>query len=129
MYNICLVIHDTVSGCADSICFGYWIQKMGAMGGIHEVIFINNIPTTYSTVDLHSNDLYLNPNPASNAFKAKAGGESINEIIIRDITGKILRHIPNYKGEDISLEAFPSGMYLINGLIIDTWNSAFLIKQ
>jgi uncharacterized delta-60 repeat protein len=41
-YNICLMIHDTLSNCTDTFCMNYQILKSSGMMGIHQINFVDN---------------------------------------------------------------------------------------
>lgn len=58
------------------------------------------------------NPLVIQPNPAQHAFAVKGlNGQSMLEVLGTD--GKVIKTVPNYMGEDVSLSDLSSGVYVL----------------
>ncbi|HYV93528.1 MAG TPA: PKD domain-containing protein [Chitinophagales bacterium] len=127
-YYICMGIHDSISGCVDSFCANYLIQKLQRPMGMHKIIFVN---TTGVAPLNHDQEIQWSifPNPASNNIRIQTNANKIERIRIMDVSGRVMKQIFSYDGDFISLAVLPQGAYIVRILIEGAWSSKLLIKQ
>lgn len=89
-----------------------FLGNAGAGGGIMiDDVLIDEIN---STANLHSKEIRIFPNPASEFIQVNANSEFVEEVIIHDINGKRLRVFnPQSNYEKIDISEMNSGTYLL----------------
>lgn len=121
-YTICLSIQDT-TGCFDSICIPYNVQKLSAGNTIITVDVVDSVPVNFTPVEntgtLQSWSVYPNPafsNPSVNYSLLTTARVSIE---VYDVLGKKLLQVVNEDEEagehhaSIVTEKMPVGIYFL----------------
>ncbi len=86
-------------------------------GAVSNFLALNeNITTTVSVDDIPADDksgIEVYPNPATDYITIKSDDNKKGEILISDITGKIIISIPVSKDESIDISFLKNGIYLV----------------
>jgi ELWxxDGT repeat protein len=120
-YNICLFINDA-TGCTDSSCVGYELQKSEQMNTIITVDVVDSIPDNSTGIANESviQSFSIYPNPTSqNVFVGYSLSTAASVTIeLYDVLGNKLREISNDfdKGQHsttIDVQKFSGGVYYL----------------
>jgi hypothetical protein len=121
-YTICLSIQNS-TGCFDSICIPYNVQKMTAGNTIVTVDVVDSIPATFTSVEnngpLQSWSIFPNPASPNPSVNYSLSTPSSVNIKVYNVLGKELQQVVNEDQEagkhqaGIDTEKLAAGIYFL----------------
>src|SRR6185295_14485930 len=121
-YTICLTIHDS-TGCTDSICIDYNIQKISRENTIVKVDVVDSIPSIPTAIEntnvLQSWSVFPNPTSGNSFINYTLSTPANISIDLYDVLGNKLQQLVNsdqQEGEHnaaLDTRKLASGVYLL----------------
>ena len=120
-YPICLTIHDS-TGCTDSTCIYYDIQKLSAENTIVKVDVVDSIPSVPTTIEnpnvLQSWSVFPNPAAGNSFINYTLSTPATVSIALYDVLGNKLQQIVNGNQEQGEHNATIDAHKLSNGVYV-----------
>ncbi|HYV91399.1 MAG TPA: T9SS type A sorting domain-containing protein [Chitinophagales bacterium] len=120
-YTICLTIHDT-TGCTDSICIDYDVQKLSAENTIVKVDVVDSIPSIPTNIQnpnaLLSWSVFPNPTSGNSFVNYSLSTPATVSIVLYDVLGNKLQQLVNGNQEQGEHNVTIDARKLANGVYV-----------